>query len=257
MSRTFDYNLIGLSLRDIRVYEALLKSQETTSVRSIAETTNMNRGVVFESIKKLTELGLLGSNQRGKQKRFFANDPNVLKGLVRARQDELLRSEQAVDEYIASLKAHGKTAVPPQFAAMYEGEEEIAALLRDVLATVSALPGKSYCIISAADIRGYLYRKFSSFTRQRVKLGLHVRSIGTKSSGEAAPLSERKVLPLDSLSAPACYVIIYGNKVAQISLHDNLVPYGIVTHNQELTRLQQLLFDRLWDSLPSESDDQG
>ena len=249
MNKPFKYELLGLEARDVRVFEALLERAETASVRSVADWTGMNRGVVFESMKKLTELGLLGSNQRGKQKRYFANDPSLFKTLARQKRDEIMLEQDAVSEYVVSLKQKGKSAVPAQFAAMYEGEEEIAALLRDVLATVETLPGKSYCIISAAEVRGYLYKKFTNFTRQRIKLGLSVRALSTGLPGDAAELSERRTLPAKDLQVPACYVIIYGDKVAQISLHDTLVPYGIVINNKELASLQQLLFDQLWETL--------
>ena len=94
-----------------------------------------------------------------------------------------------------------------------------------------------------------MYKKFDNFTRHRIKEGLSVRSIGTGSAGELAPLSERKTLPDGDLRAPSCYMIIYGDKVAQISLNDNLVPYGIVINNPEVSSMQQLLFDKLWESL--------
>jgi sugar-specific transcriptional regulator TrmB len=246
MSKPFNYELLGLDARDIRVYEALLGHQETASVRNVAEWTGINRGVVFDSMKKLTELGLLGSNQRGKQKRYFANDPSIFKTLTRHKQDQLEREQHLINAYIETLNSRGKTAVPTQFAAMYEGEEEIAALLRDVLTTVSKLPAKEYCIISATEVRGYLYKKFTNFTRQRVMFGLKVRALSTGAPGEEAPLSERKTLPANGLRVPACYVIIYGDKVAQISLHENLVPYGIVINNKELADVQQLLFDTIW-----------
>lgn len=246
MNRPFNYELLGLEARDIRVYEALLGHEETASVRNVAEWTGINRGVAFESMKKLLGLGLLSSNQRGKQKRYYANDPNIFKTLTQHKQEQLEREQHSINTYIETLNSRGKTAVPTQFAAMYEGEEEIAALLRDVLTTVSKLPNKEYCTISAADVRGYLYKKFTNFTRQRIMFGLKVRVLSTGTLGELAPLAERKVLPAENLKVPACYVIIYGDKVAQISLHENLTPYGIVIHSKELAGLQQLLFDRLW-----------
>lgn len=249
MNKPFDYQVLGLTARDMRVYEALLEHATVASVRSAADWTGMNRGVVFESIKQLTERGLLSASAHGKQKRYYANDPGVLKLLARHKQEEIAAEQPAVAAYVDVLRSRGKTVVPAQFAAMYEGEEEIAALLRDVLATITKQPTKSYCIISAADIRGYLYKKFANFTRQRVKMGISVRSLGTGSVGDPAPLSERKTLPTHDLHVPACYVIIYGDKVAQISLHDNFVPYGIVVNNRELAGLQQLLFDQLWQSI--------
>ena len=52
-----DFSIIGLSTRDKRVYEALL-AIPNSSLRAIAETTNINRGSVYESIKSLrAEIG--------------------------------------------------------------------------------------------------------------------------------------------------------------------------------------------------------
>jgi sugar-specific transcriptional regulator TrmB len=249
MNKTFNYQLLGLETRDIRVYEALLEHEQIASVRSIATWTGLNRGVVFLSIGNLIEQGLISSFMHGKQKRYFANDPSGFKSLMEYKFDELDHEKIKINNYISELKQKNKTIVPTQFAEMYEGEEEVAVLLRDVLAVASKLSNKTYYVISAAEVRGHLYKKFNTFTRQRIKQGVSVRVLSSGLSGLAAPLSKRKNLPLGEVKPPACYIIIYGNKVAQISLHDNFVPYGIVTNNHELAVAQQLLFDQVWKSI--------
>ena len=59
-----DFSLIGLSVRDKRVYEALINSPEA-SIRTIAEQTGINRGSVFESLKDLQRVGLVDVKKAG------------------------------------------------------------------------------------------------------------------------------------------------------------------------------------------------
>jgi sugar-specific transcriptional regulator TrmB len=251
MTKAFNYGLLNLESRDIRIYESLLDHEEVASIRNVSSWTGINRGVVFNSMNKLLELGLIGAYIRGKQKRYYANDPSALKQLLNNNIDELNVEKRSIESYVAHLKAKGKHPISTQFATLYEGEEEIATLLKDVLTTVSLQEDKAYSIISAAEIRGYLYKKFDNFTRQRIAKDIFVRVLSAGQPGEPATLSEIKILPNTHIQAPACYIIIYGNKVAQISLNDNLVPYGIVTNNPEVATLQKLVFDQLWQHLPA------
>jgi sugar-specific transcriptional regulator TrmB len=250
MKNAFNYHLLDLEPRDIRIYESLLDHEAVTSIRNVSSWTKLNRGVVFNSINKLVELGLISAYMRGKQKRYYANDPSILKTLMTNKIETLNIEKHSIDAYIIELKQKGKQAVPPQFAALYEGEEEIATILYDVLATVSKLDDKSYCSISSSPIRGYLYKKFPNFKTVRASKGIYARVLRTGSAGEPTDLSEVRVLPDTRAKDPACYIIIYGSKVAQISLDENLVPYGIVTNNVELARLQRIVFDQLWQQLP-------
>ena len=63
-----DFSIIGLSTRDKRVYEALL-AIPNSSLRAVAETTNINRGSVYKSIKSLRTAELVNSITQGKQQR--------------------------------------------------------------------------------------------------------------------------------------------------------------------------------------------
>ena len=87
MTETFRFEEIGLETRDKRVYEALVASPQS-SLRKLAADTGINRGSVYESIKKLAEQGLVGSIEVGKQRRYTASNPDVIIELLRERQEQ-------------------------------------------------------------------------------------------------------------------------------------------------------------------------
>ena len=91
-----DFSIIGLSIRDKRVYEALL-AIPNSSLRAIAETTNINRGSVYESIKNLRAAGLVNSVTKGKQLRYRAEDPAILAEILREKQQALQIADQQLD----------------------------------------------------------------------------------------------------------------------------------------------------------------
>lgn len=245
----FDPTTIGLSKRDMRVYEALYAAPNA-SLRGLAETTGINRGTVHESIKTLVKIGLVTFFEKGKQRRYIAAEPSVLTALIQERQQTLRDTESQAKSYIDALQRVTKTEPHESFASFYEGDEGVAAILRDVLSTTRALDSREYCVISSKYVRDYLYRNFPSFTRERIKQRIFVRVIAVGAGGEQDEQSNRRWLqPTANATSPNCYTLIYGNKTAFISLNDQNVPIGIVVDNSGVTALQQLNFETIWASL--------
>jgi len=247
MKPSFKYQLFGLEPRDIAVYEAMLKLDNNASIRTIALATNSNRGTTFEVIKKLTELGLVSSRYRGTRKYYAAESPNALKQYAADRQqafDDEITEFNAYADQLASLRPANTSR---QFSRVYEGQAEIAALLQDVLTTIDAASDKTYRVISSAEISNVLYGNFRNFTRQRIKKGIAVKVIGVGRLGAEAKLAERK--QLTATAVPASYIIIYGHKIAQITLTNLGEIQGSVIEDVGIAQLQGLLFDELWNKL--------
>lgn len=242
----FDFTEIGLSTRDKRVYEALLQNQQS-SLRKIAEITNINRGSVYESIKQLVKVGLVGSIENGKRSYYIASDPAIVIELLKERQRKAKLAENSASLYISQLSKPKITSqVDIPFAAYYEDHEGIAAILRDVIATTKALDTKFYRVISTKRVRGYLYHNFASFNRRRIEEKIMVNVIAVGSGGKVHDLSERKWLDSTRQQGPNCYTLIYGNKTAFISIDDTNCLSGIVIDNSGVTNLQKELFDHMW-----------
>jgi sugar-specific transcriptional regulator TrmB len=247
MIAKFNYKLFGLEPRDIKVYESMLSMEEAASIRTIAEAVNLNRGTAFEIIKKLVRMGLVVSHFKNKRKYYSAQSPTSLKRYTNDVHDQIGQELLKIDTYTRELQNTKILERSGQFTQFYEGEEEIAALLRDVLDTVSHLEPKEYCVISSAEVRNRLYSKFRNFTKQRIKQKIFIRVIAIGEGGDTAALADRRWLTADRV--PACYIIIYGNKVAQLSLSDLGEIQGVVVQNKGIAQLQQLMFERLWEYL--------
>jgi len=119
-------------------------------------------------------------------------------------------------------------------------------VLEDVLETCAA-DGKAYSAYSSADLRGILYKSFPNFTKERIRRKISVRVAAIGSGGGDAELAERRWLSKQE-GAPT-YVLIYGTKVASISLGQGSQPQVVITDDAALARTQQLIFDHVWEFL--------
>jgi sugar-specific transcriptional regulator TrmB len=156
MADTFQFEEIGLETRDRRVYEALVASPRS-SLRKIAADTGINRGSVYESMKKLAEQGLVGSIEVGKQRRYTASNPEVIIELLKERQQQAADAQNAAETYILNLPKPMPDQETTSFATFYEDHEGVAAILRDVLATCREQETPAYRVISTKRVRQYLY----------------------------------------------------------------------------------------------------
>lgn len=95
-------------------------------------------------------------------------------------------------------------------------------------------------------MRQYLYRKFPEFTERRIREGITVKVIAVGEGGDPAAISERKWIPEAGEAEVSNYTLIYGNKIANISLSNDYTPYGVVIEDAGAAAMQKLLFERLW-----------
>lgn len=240
--------LIGLSKRDKRIYEALLTMPDS-SIRNIAEQTGVNRGSVYESIKALRSAGLVTYVDIGKQTRYSAQDPEVLHELINDRRRELSEMHNDVDSFIKAVGSTRESAGVFQFASFYDGDEGLAAILRDILTTARRDGFSEYYSISSPRVSEYLYNSFRNFTRERIKQGLTVKIIGLgKPLTKEADLAERRLMPGGGMDE-GCYTLIYGSKVAIATIDKYKHTSGIIIDNLGITRVQRSLFEAMWREL--------
>ncbi|HVX24294.1 MAG TPA: hypothetical protein VG992_03055, partial [Candidatus Saccharimonadales bacterium] len=115
--------------------------------------------------------------------------------------------------------------------------------------TTAKLDQPEYYAYSSRSLRDHLYRQFPNFTDRRIAEGVKVKVIAMGEGGEPDAMSERRWLPDSAGADISSYTIIYGNKVALISIAENLTAYGVVVEDPGVASMQRLLFDRLWSSL--------
>lgn len=241
--------LLNLKPRDLRIYEALL-GDDGGSIRSISENSGINRGTTYESIKKLSDLGLVTHIRRGKRKLYKSNSPDSLLDLRKETMKTLDAETKDLENYIRDLKSlKGGEIAEENLTKMFEGYEGVAVVLKDVLSVTSKLPEKEYYVYSSKALRGHLYIDFPRFKQRRVKLGIKVKVIAVGAGGDELELAERKWIKTHETRHLASYTIIYGNKVATISLSDAQVPYAVVIEDTGVSAMQKLVFDKLWEQI--------
>lgn len=238
-----DLLILGLELRDIRVYETLYRLQNG-SLRSIAHETGLNRGTVYEIIKKLSELGLVSFTQIGERRHYSASDPEMIQALIREHRDQLQQLELPAADYARRLKSM-RDGSPSYFAHFYEGDEGIASILRDVLQTTSTAEKKEYCVVSSKVVSSFIYNNFANFTRQRIKLGIYARVVADVGSEKTAPLSERRILTSAGYALNG-YMLLYGDKTALISLDEANRLSGVIIDDKGINSMQRTIFEQLW-----------
>ena len=248
MKYMFNFSEIGLENRDKRVYEALIVNPQS-SLRKIAADTGINRGSVYESVKKLAEQGLVGSIEVGKQRRYTATNPDTLVELIREKREHLASTERQAQLYADSLVVNSENTAPISFATFYEDREGVAVILRDVIATCREKNSRAYRVISTKHVREYIYHNFPNFTQRRIAESIEVRVIAVGTGGSQDSLSERRWLESTRSRIPNCYTLIYGDKTAFINLGEGNLLSAIVIDNPGVTNLQKELFDRLWNNL--------
>jgi sugar-specific transcriptional regulator TrmB len=177
-----DYSLIGLTIRDKRIYEALVRFPES-SVRKLAEETHINRGSVFESLSDLLAAGLVTRVLYGKRVMYRAKDPEILREIIEEKRQELALAKSSVGAYIQSFAGQANDPSLFHFTSLYKGDEGLAAILRDVLKTCRMSGVSEYRSISSPRVSRYLYNNFPYFSRERVKQGIFVRVLRQGLSG--------------------------------------------------------------------------
>ena len=243
-----DFSLIGLSIRDKRVYEALTQMPEA-SVRKIAEETRINRGSVFESLKDLVAAGMVTQVVYGKRPVYRAKDPQVIYEIISEKRGELLQARAGLEAYVASFSGRANDPGFFHFTSAYQGDEGLAAILRDVLKTCRVSGIQEYRAISSPRVSRYLYNNFPHFSRERVKQGIFVRVLrqGARVSEEMG-IAQSKYLgptPYDT----GCYTLIYGNKVAIITINEYNDTSGVIIDSPYFADIQRQLFDAMWEML--------
>lgn len=238
---------LGLTKAEAKIYLELLKGQ--SSIRTLAGKTAINRGQVYESLKNLSAKGLVSFITKGQRRHFVAENPDKLEELVQEREEHTRRLKTQTEALLPALKAIGQRQHGEPLVRFYEDNEGITSILRDVLATTSQQKNKQYYLYSSLPLRRFIYRSFPKFTPQRIKAGILVKVIAVGKGGDPAELSMRKWLPGPTGTEPSSYTIIYGDKIALISVSADKTPYGVIMEEPGVATMQKYLFEQLWEKI--------
>ncbi|MFA7315033.1 MAG: helix-turn-helix domain-containing protein [Candidatus Magasanikbacteria bacterium] len=243
-----DINLfkkIGFSDKSAKVYLVLL-GLGPSSVRTLSDSLDMNRGQVYEVLKELQEKEVVRFYKEDTKQLFVADDPESLRKLIDKKEQELKIINKNVDRIIPELQALYNSGGSRPVAKYYK-DDSIKLILEDVLEVCELSQEKMYRVYSAEGVREHLYEDFPSFSDARIAKNIIVKVIATGTGGELRGLDERKWLKQDSKTPT--YIFIYPGKTAYISFDakENLV--GVIIENVGICETQKMIFDQLWSHL--------
>ncbi len=236
----------NLSEKAVRVYLALLE-RGASSIRQVAEASKINRQTTHELLRVLIEKGLVTYYKDRTREAYIAMEPEALLSLADEQVEQLMLARNELKTSIDALRARTGKAKLMATVRFYQFHKGVRTILEDVLRVMQEEKKKLYRIYSNNVLSPVLHEAFPTFTKERIKSGIQVRALGIGGQGIIQGLDERKQLST-TLSAPT-YIIIYGSKVAMISMDDYQRPRGVIMEDAALTETHRLIFDLQWKTL--------
>lgn len=234
---------IGLNDKEIKVYLTLLE-YGAISVRGLADITDLNRGTVYDILKKLQDQGLVSYYHQKTKQQFVAEAPEQLLSLIRDRETELKQAKGRVEQLLPELKSLQDKDGNKPVTKFYEGKSGVMHILKDVLSSVNKYEEKEYFVYSAKHASDDLNKAFPDFTKERIKRKIHVKAISLAKGGGLSGLDKRKWL--GSNDETATFILIYADKCAFISRDGRDRPVGVIIENKMIYETQKIIFFSLW-----------
>ena len=237
---------LGFSDKIASIYLALLRLGPS-SVRTLAEKTNLNRGTIYDNLKWLQDKKLVGFYKKNSKQLFVVENPEKLHSLVENKTKELEETDKKLSSFIPELKSlYNKGGEQP--ISKYYSKEKLQDILQDIIEVCENDEDKEYRIYSSAGIREYLYDNFPTFSDVRISKGIKVKVIAIGEGGKLRGMDDRKWMKSPANHMPT-YILIYPGKTAYISLNAKDEPVGVVIENPGVYQTQKIIFDNLWDQL--------
>lgn len=237
----------GLNEKEISVYLSLI-SEGPSPVRLVSTRAGVNRGTTYDILRDLMKQGLVSYYKQGEKKQYFvAEPPQKLLDAIENKRRSLETLKLHINKALPELESLYEKSGARPVVKYYEGQSGIRIILQDVLEIMSEQKDKIYYVYSSADIREYLYKAYKNFNKDRLENNISVKVIAIGRGGELAGLDERKWLA-EEQGSPT-YVLIYGGKLAMITIDATKKPVGVIVEDQGLYQTQEMIFKKLWKTL--------
>ncbi len=240
------FKKLGLSEKEIKVFLALLKNG-ASSVRGIADLTDLNRGTVYDILKNLQDEGLVSFYHKASKQNFVAEDPEKLIKLAKEKESEIQKTRQKLSEIIPELKSLQEKGGEGPVTKFYEGKAGIKFILDDILDSMKESDSETYYVYSAEGVREDVYSAYPDYNKKRIKNKIIAKTISLSEGGGTYGLDERKWLKVEKNdSIDMTYILIYAGKCAFIARDRKSNPVGVIIENQMIYQTQKIIFLQLW-----------
>jgi len=240
--------LLGLKPKDLDVYQALLRLG-TAPLRRVAEEAGLNRGTTHDILRRLMDVSLVSYVDAKKHRYFTSEDPSRLRGLATRREVALAEAREQVLTAIPELQHLTQVTHHRPSVRYHEGNTGVKDILLDVLEATEHSESKQYAVYSSAGLRDLIASAWPTFKQTRIKRGVFCKAISIGEGGETVGLDERRWLS-SQVSSPT-YIFIYPGKTAYVAVDAKKNLFGVIIDDIAVSETQRLIFDRLWEILPT------
>lgn len=241
---------LGFTEEEIKTYLLLLEVGSITA-GELAKKLGIPRSSLYGFLKRLQDKGLVTQSMKWEVKTFSAEPPEKIIFLFQQRIEDLQEKRTLFDELLPELKKHKpSTFIIPKFH-LYEGEEGVRHVLKDMLLyndmeTRALWPIRDMVEILSPDFFRYL-------NKVRIRNNLYTRAIWPKDKvvdikkhpylgvGEEFK-REIRVAPKGVTFSMGYWT--YANKAAFISSRKE--SFGFIIESAELVEMLLTQFEVLW-----------
>lgn len=218
-------------------------------VRLVGEKAEINRGTTYDILRSLQDLGLVSFFDKEAKQYFTAEDPEKLITALDERKKNIDKVRGELTEHLPELRALFQVSGDKPRVSLYEGMDGIRQILEDVLDVMDEVEPREYYVYSSAGLRGNVYEAMPDFSNRRIKRKISVKTLALGNGGQTVGLDERKWIPTGGKDFKSTYELIYGNRVAHISLDVGQNPVGVIIQNSGIYETQKFIFNALWEKL--------
>ncbi len=227
---------LGLSDNEIQVYLTLLKTGPLTSY-DLSKRTSLNRGYLYELLRKLHEKGIISEAAEEGKKKYQATNPEQLAALLEFKLENLRRILPALKKMEHISKEETRINV-------YRGKYCYKTLLNDIIASMKENSEIYIFGINEKEVMElepiYLKRYFSLARRKNISEKVIIKT-GTARLQEAKT-THYKAIPADYIGKVPYF--IYGNKVALLTLSEPM--NCIILEDKEIAETYRKQFMVFW-----------
>ncbi|HLD89235.1 MAG TPA: helix-turn-helix domain-containing protein [Candidatus Nanoarchaeia archaeon] len=232
-----ELKILGLTNGEIKVYSAILDIGSAT-INKIHEKTGLERRGIYDIINKLVEKSLITYIiERGKRT-YCCSPPDRLREKVNEKKREIENLEQSIPK----IEDAYKTSKPKVGFEIFRGKEGIKTVFEDMLnhKDIYAIGGGFYIV---KELPYY----WPHYNKRRIKKKVIWHNLVRNELRGKIPENKFikvKFLPKE-LSGNPVVIIIYGNKVANLSWEDEEW-FAFVIENKEIAESYKKYHQYLW-----------
>ncbi len=222
---------MGLSQNEIKVYLAL-NDNGSSKAGDAAKITKMDRSSCYNSLKSLTERGIISSVTIRKVKWFQAIEPDGLLEYVKEQEED-------IKKIIPELRKRYNVRKVEGHIKLFKGVNGIKNIFMDIIKTGE----NNYVFGDEGQFIKRMPNFVMRFDRLKKENKIETKLIINKRPKELQP-TETEFRYFENIGESPAVTNIYGNKIAITVWTDE--PEGIIIENEAVAKAYKSYFDILW-----------